>query len=141
MKGFVTGHFDVPHAGHFLFLTECLKIADEIYIGLNTDERIRHFKKREPIFFYQQRKNILSMFPGVAGVTMLKGVEFDVHFASTRQAIMDIKPDIVFTGWEHTADKWMRPLREEFGFIYCVLDVEVMHTQEFYDKIRSVEEV
>ena len=44
------GTFDIFHYGHINFLRQCSKLADSVIVSLNTDEFIKEYKGRPPVF-------------------------------------------------------------------------------------------
>lgn len=54
------GTFDLFHAGHVNFLRQCATIADIVIVSLNTDEFIKEFKGKPPIYTYDERKDLLE---------------------------------------------------------------------------------
>lgn len=59
-KVFLQGSFDLLNAGHVRFISEGRKQGDYLIVGLNSDELIRWYKKREPMMPYRQRKELLE---------------------------------------------------------------------------------
>ena len=55
---FFQGAFDILNAGHVMALAEAAE-RGRLVVGLNSDELIRWYKKREPIIPFDQRKEIL----------------------------------------------------------------------------------
>lgn len=51
----VGGTFDVMHKGHWLLLEEAFKVADEVMIGISTDEFAASLKKPHVIDPYEKR--------------------------------------------------------------------------------------
>lgn len=54
MKVLTLGTFDTPHYGHLRFLNKCKQFG-EVYIGLNSDEFIKKYKGKPPVFTYLER--------------------------------------------------------------------------------------
>jgi glycerol-3-phosphate cytidylyltransferase len=58
------GTFDLFHSGHVNFLRQCKEIAGKddgwVVVSLNTDEFIKEFKGKPPVYSYNERKKILE---------------------------------------------------------------------------------
>jgi len=53
------GSFDLLHYGHMRLLARIAKIADEVYVGLVTDEIIFSKKQKQPFNSYDIRREML----------------------------------------------------------------------------------
>lgn len=56
------GTFDLFHSGHINFLRQCKAIAGlngQVVVSLNTDEFILEYKKKLPVYTFEERKAIL----------------------------------------------------------------------------------
>ena len=54
------GVFDIFHAGHAEFLREAKKCGDVLFVGLDSDAWVRHYKgEGRPIVPYKQRATVL----------------------------------------------------------------------------------
>lgn len=91
------GTFDLFHSGHANFLQHCKKISDKVIVGLNTDEFVERYKKKQPIMSYSDRKSVLlsckyvdCVFPNING-------------EDSKPIILEIKPDIIAVG-----DDWAK---------------------------------
>lgn len=49
------GTFDVPHVGHAAFLAACENVADEVIIGVNSDDFVAAFKGKLPVYNQNER--------------------------------------------------------------------------------------
>lgn len=49
------GTFDIPHVGHAAFLQSCDAQADEVIVGVNSDDFIATYKGDRPIFNQNER--------------------------------------------------------------------------------------
>ncbi len=59
VKVFVSGCFDLLHSGHIAFLQDAARFGD-VYVAIGGDETVRRLKNKTPVFFEQERKNILE---------------------------------------------------------------------------------
>lgn len=62
---FVPGAWDLFHAGHVRFLQEIRKIANEMIIGVDTDNSIKERKGQFPIIPFEDRVIILQACSGI----------------------------------------------------------------------------
>ena len=92
-KIFVNGTFDVLHRGHIKLLNYAKSLGDVLYVGIDTDERIRENKgSSRPIYPLEERVFMLQN---------LKAVDIVLSFASNYQLegiVKIIKPDIMIVG-------------------------------------------
>lgn len=78
------GTFDIPHAGHAAFLRKCEQFADQVIVGVNTDEFVAQFKHAPPLYRTAERLALISElgYPVVrnesAGRDLIEQVEPDV---------------------------------------------------------------
>lgn len=135
---FLTGSYDLFHAGHAKFIEHAAALGDYVNIGISSDAHLRRNKGEDrPIYNYETRASILRQLKGVRAVYPLHG-ETDQQIArSIEDYIRKLKPDIVCCGWEGTADPFVMSLEKKYGFIYCKIYAEVMHTSEIIEKIKN----
>ena len=63
---FCSGTFDLPHAGHVLFLEDCKKYGDILVVGVGCDSIIKTYKgPTRPVLNEQVRVKIISAFKPV----------------------------------------------------------------------------
>jgi D-beta-D-heptose 7-phosphate kinase/D-beta-D-heptose 1-phosphate adenosyltransferase len=92
-KIFVNGTFDVLHRGHLMLLNYAKSLGDVLYVGIDTDERVRENKgPSRPIHSLEERVFMLQN---------LKAVDHVLDFASNEALeglVKIIKPDIMVVG-------------------------------------------
>lgn len=88
MKILTAGSFDAPHLGHYNFLRQCAVLGD-VTVVLNTDEFIKEFKGRPPLFTYEERRKLLLLLPFIEEVIPNIGGQ------DSKIAIEIVKPDII----------------------------------------------
>jgi len=71
------GCFEIFHIGHLEYLQEAKGYGDILIIGINSDEYIRKYKKREPKFNEEQRSRIISSIKYVDYVFVFEERTFD----------------------------------------------------------------
>ena len=60
MRVITFGTFDLLHLGHLNILRRAREMGDELFVGLSSDELNFSKKKRNPIYSYGDRKEILE---------------------------------------------------------------------------------
>ena len=115
MKSFVSGCFDLVHAGHIEFLTRAAAFGD-LYVAVASDDTIRKLKKRKPVYSERERLFILNALECV-----------HIAFVSSGDGVLDflvemrsVRPD-VFVVNEEGASAAKAQLCEELGADYRVL--------------------
>lgn len=103
------GSFDGLHVGHLELLAECRKFAGHggrVVVGLNPDDFIVRYKRRAPLFPYEQREEILRACRFVDLVVANVGGE------DSRIAIDVARPDVLAIG-----DDWLDPGHDETRYL------------------------
>lgn len=79
------------HAGHVNFLRQCAKLG-QVTVALNTDEFIKQYKGKPPVYSYDDRKKILE------ACTYVKKVVPNTGGADSKPSILNAQPDFVIVG-------------------------------------------
>ena len=82
------GTFDVPHAGHASFLRKCEAFADQVIVGVNTDEFVRSYKKAAPLYRTAERLALIAEL----GYPVVR------NESAGRDLIEQIQPDVIAVG-------------------------------------------
>jgi len=92
-KVFVNGTFDLIHSGHIHLLNYAKSLGDLLYVGIDSDERVREKKgSSRPINSLNERIFMLQN---------LKAVDYVLDFSSDEALeglVKIIKPDIMVVG-------------------------------------------
>ena len=95
-KIFVNGTFDVLHLGHIELLNYAKSLGDVLYVGIDSDERVREKKgPSRPVNSLEERIFMLQN---------LKAVDYVLDFSSDKALeglIKIIKPDIMVVGSDY----------------------------------------
>lgn len=88
------GTFDVPHVGHVKFLQLCKRYFPEceLVVALNTDEFIKQFKSKPPLFSYSERESYLYL------TGLVNQVIRNFGGADSRHAILSVAPHVIAVG-------------------------------------------
>lgn len=93
---FTNGCFDILHRGHVTYLNEARKLGDALFIGLNTDQSVKHLGKGDnrPINKEFDRKFVLENLKAVDCVEL-----FDE--ATPLELIKAVHPQILVKGADY----------------------------------------
>jgi len=97
-KVFFQGTFDIMNWGHIQAFKDAKAQGDYLIIGLNSDELVRTYKKREPILPFWQRKAILEAVKYIDEV-------IEIGTMSPLQELKDLDIDVYVIGSEWKASK------------------------------------
>jgi D-beta-D-heptose 7-phosphate kinase / D-beta-D-heptose 1-phosphate adenosyltransferase len=94
--GFATGCFDLGHKGHEHFLTECKRQCNFLVVAVNDDAYCRRVKgEGRPYDSLPVRIRWVLQFADSA-----------IPFGGREDPlIMEIRPDVVFKGWDHSPNQ------------------------------------
>lgn len=95
-KVFVNGTFDIIHRGHIELLNYAKSLGDVLYVGIDSDERVRQLKGHtRPVNSLEERMFMLQN---------LKAVDYVLDFSSDKALeglVKIIKPDIMVVGSDY----------------------------------------
>jgi rfaE bifunctional protein nucleotidyltransferase chain/domain len=92
-KVFVNGTFDLIHSGHIHLLNYAKSLGDLLYVGIDSDERVREKKGSS--------RPINSLNERIFMIQNLKAVDYVLDFSSDKALeglVKIIKPDIMVVG-------------------------------------------
>jgi len=130
MNVWVNGCFDVVHSGHLYLLTMAGSLGD-VYVGIDSDARIKASKGEErPIFPQVERALLMSSIKGVKDV-------FIFHSDDELEAlVMHVSPDFMLVGEEY---KGKRVIGSQFAKdVIYVPKVDTFSTTNIVAKIQSL---
>ncbi len=138
---YVSGAFDLVHAGHILFFEDCKKLGDILVVGVASDSVIQHNKKKD--------RPILNQHIRIKTIDSLKAVDYVVlneipDLNDLKNIFSYLKPTI----YAINDDAWNIPLREEVAKISgvelvilerrCPEEFEKISTTGIIEKIRKL---
>ena len=88
------GTFDVPHAGHAYFFKQIKELFPDSYVivSLNTDEFVKEYKGKNPLYSYMEREYLVGMFYGVDLIIKNKGGK------DSKPSILEANPNVIAIG-------------------------------------------
>lgn len=76
MKRIITfGTFDIFHYGHLKIIERASELADELIVGISSDELNFRKKGRSPVYTQEERMKIVSSLSFVSGVFLEESLE------------------------------------------------------------------
>lgn len=116
-KVFVSGCFDLIHAGHVQFLKTARSYGDELYVSVGSDENVYSLKKVKPTYNQDERVFILNSLKYVTEAFVSKGMGI-MDFVDD---LKRIQPDYFVVNHDgHNNEK--EKLCSQYGIEYIVLD-------------------
>jgi cytidyltransferase-like protein len=92
------GTFDVPHLGHAYLFQQCLRLGDELVVGVNSDRFVGSYKGISPAFDQDERMEMIGAL----------GYRVELNDSAGRDLIYRVRPDVLAIG-----DDWM-PGRKDY---------------------------
>lgn len=110
------GTFEIAHSGHAAFLRKCESFADEIIVGVNTDDFVHQYKKIKPLYDLETRiYRIQVLNPDYVVVP---------NPSPGRELILATMPDVVAIGSDWLHKEYLPQIdmtAGEFESIECAL--------------------
>lgn len=117
-KIFVSGCYDIVHAGHIQFFEEARALGDYLIVSFATEQVLWHHKQRKPSIPDEHKQvlieNLRCVDKVVLGTSMTLGLDFEHEF-------MEEKPDILAVTEDDQYADVKRTLCEKVGAQYVVL--------------------
>ena len=114
---FVSGCFDLFHAGHVQFLKTAASYGDELYVSVGSDANVYHLKHVKPTYNEREIAFILNSLECVTEAFVSEGMgvmDFEEDFKVVR-------PDCFVVNHDGHSDAKAK-LCAEYGVEYVVLD-------------------
>lgn len=100
MRLLTIGTFDIPHMGHAAFLKQCESFADEVLVGVNTDEFVDSYKGERPVFGYDER----------CGLIRNLGYQVVHNNGAGRECIAQYRPSIIAIGSDWARKDYLKQI-------------------------------
>ena len=129
-KVFFQGTFDLINWGHIRAFQDAKAQGDYLIVGLNSDELIRTYKKREPVLPFWQRKFILESIRYIDEVV-------EIHTFSPIAELKELEIDVYIIGseWKASKMKEMAYMRSSGGSVFFTPEYEgVVHSSEIRNR-------
>ena len=91
---------DILHYGHLIFICQCRSKCDYLIVGIMTDECVKKYKKRYPLFSQIYRMVMVGNLKQVNKTIYQNDFEFDLEMLRKRH-----KVDIIFDSEEHKEER------------------------------------
>ena len=117
-KVFVSGCYDIVHAGHIQFFEEARALGDYLIVSFASEPVLWHHKQRKPSIPDEHKKVLLESLRMVdkviLGTGMKKGLDFEEEFLQERPDVLAVTEDDLYSGIK-------RELCSRVGATYVVL--------------------
>ena len=115
-KVFVSGCYDILHAGHIQFFKEAKALGDELIVCIPSDEVLYLYKNRRPSIPIEHKIEILSNLPFINKVVV--GESIDDVGLNFRDVIEQVSPDILVATEDETFRFKKQSLCKQLGIKY-----------------------
>ena len=134
VKVFVSGCYDIVHAGHVQFFEDAKKLGDHLTVSFASDEVLMLAKKRSPAMPEDNKKIIISSFKCVDEAMSSSDLDPVFDFAGH---IDRIKPDILAVTDDDRNAEIKRKFCEARGIKFVILPKRNLVTKTSTTSIRS----
>jgi cytidyltransferase-like protein len=115
---FVSGCYDIIHAGHLQFFEEARALGDHLTVSFASEDVLWHHKQRRPSIPDEHKKAVLEglrmVDEVVIGTDQDSGLDFKSYF-------LEAKPDVLVVTEDDQYEDVKRALCEQVGAKYTVL--------------------
>ncbi|MFN6018368.1 MAG: adenylyltransferase/cytidyltransferase family protein [Verrucomicrobiota bacterium] len=115
---FVSGCYDILHAGHLQFFEEARAMGDYLVVSFASAEVLWHHKRRKPSIPDEHKLALLKGLRIIDEVVVGRGLEEGIDF---REDFLRIKPDLLLVTEDDKYEPLKRALCAETGAEYRVL--------------------
>lgn len=106
MKVLTIGSFDTPHIAHCILFKKAAELGDLI-IGINSDEFIREYKGKLPLFSYNERYELISQL----------GYKVAKNNSAGRELISFIQPDYLVIGSDWLVKDYLKQINVDRTYL------------------------
>ena len=100
-KVFVSGCYDIVHAGHIQFFEEARALGDYLIVSFASEPVLWHHKQRKPSIPDEHKKVLLESLRMVdkviLGTGMKKGLDFEEEFLQEKPDILAVTEDDLYS--------------------------------------------
>ena len=130
-KVFVSGCYDIIHAGHIEFFKEALKQGDKLVVCIPSDEVLYQYKKRRPSIPIEHKIEILNNISFIDEVVI--GGNLDKNGLNFKDIIVKISPDVLVV----TSDDKFEKSKRKFCTKHNIGYVKLEKTPPKFDPIST----
>lgn len=108
------GTFELAHFGHARLFRRCENYADEVIVGVNSDDFVWAYKKIKPLYSESVRSERIRML----------GYPTVINHSAGRDLIEQLRPDVVAVGTDWVDRDYLRQIdadRAMFEELDCAL--------------------
>jgi cytidyltransferase-like protein len=117
-KVFVSGCYDILHAGHIQFFNECKALGDHLTVCFASDKVLWAHKERRSSIPEEHKRVLIQSLKMVDDVVMGENLEIGLDF---KDHFLRIKPDILAVTEDDQYSDKKQSLCEQYGVEYRVL--------------------
>jgi cytidyltransferase-like protein len=118
-KVFVSGCYDILHAGHIEFFLQARALGDCLTVSFASSEVLWHHKQRRPSIPDEHKKVLLESLRMVDAVVIGQGHELGLDF---KEDFLRLRPDILAVTTDDKYEAQKRMLCAQVGAQYVVLE-------------------
>lgn len=108
--GYTCGVFDCFHIGHLNLLERCKEMCDILVVGVCDDDYVRNVKKKEPVYFEEDRVRILKALKIVDDAILVTPKE-----TNNKLLVLEkLHFDVLFSGDDWKGSERYQKTEEEF---------------------------
>lgn len=142
-KIFISGCYDILHAGHLQFFEEARALGDYLIVSFASEDVLWHHKKRKASIPDDHKFALLNGLSIVDEVIIGRGLDHGIDFAESFRAV---KPDVLAVTEDDLYETEKKVLCEEIGAQYVVLPktpprFEPVSTSSLVSKIKAPTQV
>ena len=123
--GYTCGCFDLFHIGHLNILERCKKRCDKLIVGICSDDYIREYKHKEPVYSQEDRARIVGALKCVDSVIIVESKDIFDKFDLWKRE----KFEVLFNGDDWKDTERGRLAEEEFSKVGVAVEY-FPYTQE-----------
>lgn len=117
-KIFISGCYDILHAGHIQFFSDCKALGDHLTVCFASDDVLLAHKNRRSSIPQEHKKAIIQALDMVDDVVMGENMEMGLDF---KDHFLRIKPDVLAVTEDDQYGELKRTLCGQHGVEYRVL--------------------
>jgi cytidyltransferase-like protein len=117
-KVFVSGCYDILHAGHLQFFEEAREFGDYLIVSFASSEVLWHHKRRKPSIPDDHKFALLQSLRMIDEVIMTHGTDEGIDF---EKEFLDAKPDFLVVTEDDKYGHLKRALCDKVGAEYVIL--------------------